>query len=372
MHIGRHRIYKGCISDYIFWLFLKIALHMSVSNETKLARLERILESTSEGWWEWDVETNATFHSPGWYKMLGLMPDDSASTYKLWLELVHPDDRARVNEDQRIFINRQKPWEQEFRMRHAKGYYIWILSRGCILTFGADNRPKLAGGVHINITDQRRQTQLREELKFKEDLIEGIMKVSQSSITMMDFIAKRMSFTNGHIAKKMGYNVEEIAELSENFYESVIHPEDKPKLQQHLNKLIESTDGQTFECMLRFRAKDGTYNSISLRDSVFERDENGYPREVIFSAIDVTRYVKLKSQLIENVKLIEEMSFKNSHEMRGPVATMLGLVNLIKIEMPTQATAMDLVNYLEKTVLKMDEVIRELTDFLNDRLNKNN
>jgi hypothetical protein len=48
------------------------------------------------------------------------------------------------------------------------------------------------------------------------------------------------------------------------------------------------------------------------------------------------------------------------------------LVNLIKIEMPTQATAMELVNYLEKTVLKMDEVIRELTDFLNDRLNKNN
>jgi PAS domain S-box-containing protein len=343
---------------------------MNESNEAKLARLERILESTTEGWWEWDVETNATFHSPGWYKMLGLAPDESASTYKLWLELVHPDDRARVNYDQNEFIKRQIPWEQEFRMRHAKGHYVWILSRGCILTFDADNKPKLAGGVHINITAQRRQAQLREELKFKEDLIEGILNVSQSSITMMDFVAKRMSFTNGHIAKKLGYKIEEIKELSENFYESVIHPEDKTKLQQHLNKLIKSTDGQTFECVLRFRGKDGNYHSISLRDSVFERDERGYPREVIFSAIDVTRYVRLKSQLIENVKLIEEMSFKNSHEMRGPVATMLGLVNLIKIEMPTQATALELVNYLEKTVLKMDEVIHELTDFLNDRLSR--
>jgi PAS domain S-box-containing protein len=358
------------MSAYFFWLFLIIAIYMSESHEVKLARLERILESTTEGWWEWDVETNATFHSPGWYKMLGLSPAESASTYKLWLELVHPDDRARVNQDQKEFINRQKPWEQEFRMRHAKGNYIWILSRGCILTFGADNKPKLAGGVHINITSQKRQAILREELKFKEELIEGILNISQSSITMVDFIAKRMSFTNGHIAKKLGYTMEEIAELSENFYESVIHPEDNTKLQQHLNKLIQSTDGQTLECVLRFRGKDGNYNSILLRDSVFERDDNGYPREVIFSAIDVTRYVKLKSQLIDNVKLIEEISFKNSHEMRAPVATMLGLVNLIKKEMPTQATAMELVNYLENTVTRMDEVIRELTDFLNDRLKK--
>lgn len=343
---------------------------MSLNHSEKLERLERILELTHEGWWEWDVEKNTTFHSPGWFKMLGLEPLQESS-YKFWLEHVHPDDRAHTHQQQQTLIRQDKPWEIEFRMKHAQGHYIWILSRAHVLEKTNEGKPKLVGGVHIDITHQKRIARLNEELKFREELIQGIMNVSHSSITMVDLMTRRMSFTNGILARKMGYRDEEIQALSENYYESVIHPDDKGKLQNHLNKLMESKQGQMLECTLRFRAKDENYYSVLLRDSVFTRDDNGRPQEIIFSAIDVTRYLKLKNQLEENIKFIKEISFKNSHEMRAPVATLLGLVSLIKIEMPTQATALELVDFLEKTVLKMDDVIRELTNYLNDRLTKN-
>ena len=45
-------------------------------DQTDANRLKLILESMIEGWWEWNVTTNNTFHSPGWYKMLGIEPQD--------------------------------------------------------------------------------------------------------------------------------------------------------------------------------------------------------------------------------------------------------------------------------------------------------
>jgi hypothetical protein len=107
-----------------------------------------------------------------------------------------------------------------------------------------EGRALLVGGLHINITPQKQLHRLNEDLKTQEHLIQGILKVSLSSVTMIDFMARRMSFTSGKIMKKLGYQEIEFAQLSHNFYEQVIHPEDQPKLQNHITKLIQSKPGQ--------------------------------------------------------------------------------------------------------------------------------
>jgi PAS domain-containing protein len=49
---------------------------MSDHSEQSLLRLERILDATTEGFWEWNIETSRTYYSPAWHKMLGLAQDD--------------------------------------------------------------------------------------------------------------------------------------------------------------------------------------------------------------------------------------------------------------------------------------------------------
>jgi len=341
------------------------------SLQDKLTRLERILEATTEGWWEWNTETDSTYHSPQWYHMLGLEPNETGSNSKLWEEEhIHPDDRFRVIYNQQYFIQSDEPWEQEFRLRHANGEYLWVLSRGSVLTRSANGKALLVGGLHINITPHKQLHRLNENLKTQEQLVQGILKVSLSSVTMIDFIAKRMSFTSGQIMKKLGYRENEFAQISNNFYEQVIHQEDQHKLKNHIDKLIHSQPGQALECLLRFRNKEGNYHTLMLRDSVLARDNHGYPQEVICSAIDITQYLFLKARIDENVKFFKEMSFKNSHEVRAPVATILGLVQLMKYELHSPASVLELITYMETTVVKMDEVINDLTSILNEKLKK--
>jgi PAS domain S-box-containing protein len=343
-------------------------IDMPDSIENKLKRLERILDATTEGWWEWNTETDQTLHGPGWFKMLGLEPIEGEVSNSLWKERIHPDDRVRAVENQQLLLKSDDPWEQEFRMLHQDGRYLWILSRGKVLYRSADGEALQVGGLNINITAQKKIQKLNADLADKENLVQGILKVSLSGITMYDFMARRMSFATGNIMRDMGYAEEELMSISQNFYHKVLHPEDQPKMQDHTAKLIQSKPGQLLECSLRFKSKQDNYHTIMLRDSVYSRDNQGYPQEVLCSAVDITNYLNLKAKMDENMKFIHEMSFKNSHEMRAPVATMLGLLRLIKFELHSPAAVEELINYLDQTVTKMDEVIRELTNTLERKM----
>lgn len=343
---------------------------MSSPAEQHLARLERIFDATTEGFWEWNIETDLTYYSPAWYQMLGLAVGDSKASADLWRNLIHSDDRGRVLAFQQRGILKDEPWEQEYRMQHTSGEYLWILSRGRVLYRSADGKPLLAGGLHINITPQKQLHRLIEDLKIQEQLVQGILKISLSSVTLYDFLARRMSFTSGHIMKALGYDENEFAAVSENFYRDVTHPEDQELVARHISKLVESKPGQVLECRVRLRSKAGNVHQLLLRDSVFSRDLDGQPQEVLCSAIDITRYSVLKDRLDQTLKFLRELSFRNSHEMRAPVATILGLVKIMEHEVHSPASMHELIAYLKETITKMDVVIRELTHVLNDKINR--
>lgn len=343
---------------------------MAHLNDNHLVRLQRILDATTEGFWEWNIETNATYYSPAWYDMLGLEPADSTTSVELWRARIHPDDRNRVLEVQQRSILKDEPWEQEYRMQHASGHFLWVLSRGRVLYRSGDGKPLLAGGLHIDITTQKQLHRLNEDLQTQERLIQGILKISLSSVTLYDFMARRLSFTSGHIMKSIGYEEQEFLGLSVDFYRGVIHPDDQLKMAQHVEQLVESKPGQMLECRIRLRSKQGLYHHLLLRDSVFSRDPDGKPQEVLCSAVDITRYLELKDKLEENLRFLRELSFRNSHEMRAPVASMLGLVDIMRHEVHSPASMNELIAYLKETITKMDSVIRELTVVLNDKISR--
>ena len=60
---------------------------------------------------------------------------------------------------------------------------------------------------------------------------------------------------------------------------------------------------------------------------VVERDEKGYPSTITTVAEDITDMIDLQDQLREKIRLLESISYKNSHMLRSPVASIIGLIN---------------------------------------------
>ena len=112
------------------------------------------LEGAGQGVWDHDLAHGRVYYSKMWRRMRGIGLDEEVDgATEVWLARVHPDDRARI-EDQ---IARQNSGELpqnafEYRERHRDGHYIWILSRGKAVEWNPDGTVARIIGTDTDIT----------------------------------------------------------------------------------------------------------------------------------------------------------------------------------------------------------------------------
>jgi len=331
-------------------------------------RLTLILDSTLEGWWEWNIKENISYHSPRWYEMLGYKDQQWPATFNVWKELMHPDDQDRVIDLQSHYMKSADCWELEFRMLCQNGTYKWILSRGRTIERNSLGEAAKLVGVHLDITERKNTEALQEDYRRKEELLKGIIKVSPATFKMYDILQKKMVFSSHKGGKFLGYTPEEFETFSKDFVELLVHPEDTARVKEAYEKLLHTSGNEMVECFFRLKKKDGHYIWVKTTDWVSKRTADGGVEEIIGSTQDVTRYKALDEKLMQSIKVLENVSYKNSHLVRGPVTTILGLIALIKQDLSYAGIDPLLITHLERTVIKLDEVIKEFNNSLSDQL----
>ena len=108
------------------------------------------------GVWDWNLLTGECGYSESWFEMLGYRPDELEQSSELWLELTHPDDRARAIESgERHLRGETAEIETEIRLLRKDGTWLWVLDRGGIVARDADGRPTRMVGVQADISRQK-------------------------------------------------------------------------------------------------------------------------------------------------------------------------------------------------------------------------
>jgi diguanylate cyclase (GGDEF)-like protein/PAS domain S-box-containing protein len=108
------------------------------------------------GVWDWNLVTGECGYSASWFDMLGYAPGELEQASDLWLELTHPDDRARAIESgERHLRGETAEIETEIRLRRKDGTWLWVLDRGGIVERDADGRPTRMVGVQADISRQK-------------------------------------------------------------------------------------------------------------------------------------------------------------------------------------------------------------------------
>ncbi|HWA25065.1 MAG TPA: transporter substrate-binding domain-containing protein [Lacunisphaera sp.] len=135
---------------------------------TSEERLKLVLEGSEAGFWDWDLATNRIERSERWAAMLGYSVSEIAALPEGALELVHPDDRAYLENAfaarRAGALNRQ---DFEYRMRAKTGGWRWILDRGKVVARAADGTPRRLAGTHTDITQVKEAEAEREALRLK-------------------------------------------------------------------------------------------------------------------------------------------------------------------------------------------------------------
>ena len=126
--------------------------------------LSVVLEATSEGVWDWNIQTGDAVFSPRYSTMLGYDPQEFAENYKRWKNLVHPDDVERVKQHHADHFAGRTEFSIEFRMREKSGDWHWIRSRGLVIERDAEGKPLRMVGTHTSIQERKRSEEERERL----------------------------------------------------------------------------------------------------------------------------------------------------------------------------------------------------------------
>ena len=138
-------------------------------------RVALALQGADLGSWDWNVQTGAIIINDRLAQMLGYEVSEITPFMKNWLELLHPEDLSISQDIMNQHLKGLIPsCEIEFRARHKNGSWIWILSKGKVVTRDSHGDPIRVVGTHLDITERK----LAEEEQFKlQDQLQQAMKM---------------------------------------------------------------------------------------------------------------------------------------------------------------------------------------------------
>lgn len=147
------------------------------------------VKATNDGVFDWNIRSQTIFLSAQIFKMCGLDKGDYEGSIMGLIphlsginpiDFIHPDDVTNFRQNIKHFAEGDtSEYCSVFRIKHANGYWIWILARGGGV-FDDEGKPIRMIGSHTDITAQKKM-----EERLKKDMEEAEI----SSKSKMDFLA---------------------------------------------------------------------------------------------------------------------------------------------------------------------------------------
>ena len=118
-------------------------------------RYRLVVEGSNDGIWDWDFVTNKLYWNDRFFEITGLSPAEFTGTIETFFQLLHPGDRQRVEEAVTAHLERNIPYNEEFRLLHTSGEYRYCIARGKAQR-DDNGKPLRMSGVISDITEIKR------------------------------------------------------------------------------------------------------------------------------------------------------------------------------------------------------------------------
>ncbi|WP_079604874.1 PAS domain S-box protein [Bradyrhizobium erythrophlei] len=209
--------------------------------ETNL-RLETAHRIAHVGWWQHDLITDRVTVSAEVGRILGMRP------VAPWLELIHPEDRARVADAAAAAVRRGGPrYDVEYRVLRPDGALRIVHSQGDV-TWDGSGRPLRKFGVLQDITELK---QAERELRASEARFRTVVDHATDAFFLYNEDATVLD-VNRQACESLGYRRDELIGMTAFDY----GPDLTPALLQRIRERLRGGKIVTYDG--RHRRKDGT------------------------------------------------------------------------------------------------------------------
>jgi len=189
-----------------------IVRETTTQKETELAlreseaRLRAAQAIAQIGNWELDLQTNRLLWSDEIFRIFEVDQAQLSASYEVFLNTVHPDDRALVNDAYTKSVQNRSPYEIVHRLQMPDGRIKYVQERGETY-YDGDGHPQRSVGTVQDITE-RRKAQL--QLQHSQALLNSVFEHLPSMLFVKDARTLRFVEFNKAGERLTGFSREEL------------------------------------------------------------------------------------------------------------------------------------------------------------------
>ncbi|WP_205518513.1 PAS domain S-box protein [Pseudotabrizicola algicola] len=329
-------------------------------------RLAEIIEGAEAGIWYHDMVAGLCHVNELWVGMLGYTLEELGPvTDAVWQGLLHPDDWIMLNRNmQERFAAGIRQFQDELRLRHKEGHWVWVASRGQTVAWDAQGNPVATSGVHLDISARKR---LEGDLKAERDFLAKLTETSGSGILAVDEAARIVFFNR---------EVQTIFEQpADRLMNQVCDPEALGLSDAEGNplsfsglpcRLAINSDQAVRDMRMRVDLPDGRTKDLSVNAAVLA--DPSMTARVVCTITDITATAQAERDLRTAIGRAEaanraksQFLANMSHELRTPLNGVLGMAELLD-ETPLDPSQRGMLGAIRESGAHLLSVVNDLLD----------
>lgn len=212
--------------------------------------------------------------------------------------------------------------------------------------------------IGIDVSEWKRA---ERELRKSNERYEYLSKASNDAIYDWDTTEDHITWGDG-FSRVFGYPVCE-DKFPLKSWATLIHADDLDAISTSLQHALNDPEKASWTAQYRFRRADGSYAFVE-EIGYIVRNEAKAPVRMIGSLQDVTERVKYVQEIEAHNARLKDIAWTQSHLVRGPLARILGLVELLHYPQTEQDKAglEKILDYLHRSATELDQVITDIID----------
>lgn len=331
-------------------------------------RLSAILEHSPSATYECLANENWTmnFMSPHIAEITGYPATDFiGDSVRSYVSVIHPEDRALVQEAVFRAIERKSMFDIQYRIRHRDGSERWVWERGSISAITGN-----LVGVIFDVTAQRlNQFELSrrtEELKHANERLEEAQRVAKIGSWSFELDTQTISWSK-QMYSLFPERIEDGPPSVEK-HEATLHPDDREMLKSAVAECIQWDKPYK----LRFRSLFPDRELWLEARGHAVRDSTGKVIRIQGTCQDINDVVLAEERLqlergkaMHNAKLasIGEVAAGVAHEINNPLAVIMGNLPLLDRLRGDDTKFRNKLQAVEKAGERISRIVRGLKKF---------
>lgn len=305
--------------------------------------------------WKTNTSKRADYFNKTWLDFTGNKLEEELKTD--WVEKLHIADVSNFLATLLNAYLKKEPFQIEHRLKHKSGEYRWVINAG---------RPfynlegQFAGfiGSCYDITERRQAEELLNLQKSAmESALEGIIIIED------DDERYPVTYANKELTNITGISGDEIPGM--DFLDVIgcpLSPETRSSIIYAL-KNKKSFKGE-IECHNGKQQK-----SWRLLYMAPVQDEKSSVNHFVAVLSDITEAKEVENALRDNNRQLKKTNeeldrfvYSTSHELRSPLMSVLGLLNLMESE-PDNGDRSNYLQMIRDTISRLDKIIHDIIDY---------